>query len=254
MIELLQRRHPFPISRATTVDTGIHLIPDTPEGTSNLASTVQLVGGLTALGIQHFVFTSLVSTEHPTALQTARRVFQQLCEAVDQAGIPSYLSYIPTYVIDDAFEHWVKSHPLETLYGEYVLLGIAGKQHVRELKGPLFEVRARGYQPIIMQREPEQYAKLSIRAIAYLRYLGCFFQLGLTTIIGKHGYRAMTMAERMLAAGYVDFLSTGSCTPEDIHKLEAFATLPKTSKALRLTATRQLELLRGKTANLAPLS
>jgi|GEM_PF-6160106 Capsular polysaccharide biosynthesis protein len=126
---------------------------------------------------------------------------------------------IPSYWLDENIEAGVKQFAPKAYRDKYVLFVLRDLNSVRGLKGPLFEVRARGYEPVILHRTPQQFANFKLSAFKYLTDLGCLFHLDLMVLIGVYGQRAKSRAEILLKVGLIRLVTTGISDGIDVDQL-----------------------------------
>lgn len=241
---ILKTKYPFPVNRATTVDLRAQLLPGIAGGPPHLESATAMVQALAKLGYRHLITTPRLSgPNYQAADQTIQQAAAQLQQHVDLHGIAVSITPAAEYRIGEGFEEFVRQYPIRALPGNYVLLDIANHDSVRKLKGPIFELRARGYEPVIVQ--PENLPELirSIVAIEYLRDLGCFFQVNLLSLVGHYGRRASSFAAKLLKAGYADFLGSNVRNPNDLLLLQTFAVTPTIGTLLEQTKFKNGELV-----------
>ncbi|WP_257658726.1 CpsB/CapC family capsule biosynthesis tyrosine phosphatase [Parapedobacter lycopersici] len=241
---ILKAKQPFPVNRATTVDLRAQLLPGIAGGPAHLDSATALVQGLTALGYRHLITTpQLRGPDYRLADQAIQQAAIQLQQHVDQHGIIVSITPAAEYCIGEGFEEFVRQHSIRALPGNYVLLDISNHESVRDLKGPLFELRARGYEPVIVQPENLPDLIRSMAALEYLRDLGCFFQVNLLSLVGHYGRRASSFATKLLKAGYVDFLGSNVRNLQDLFLLQTFAVTPTIGTLLEQTKFKNGELV-----------
>lgn len=241
---ILRTKQPFPVNRATTVDMRAQLLPGIAGGPPHLESATALVQGLTRLGYRHLITTPRLSgPDYQSADQAIQQAALRLQHHIDRHGIAISITPAAEYRVGEGFEEFVRQHSIRSLPGNYVLLDVTDHESVRDLKGPIFELRARGYEPVIVQPENLPDLIRSMAAIEYLRDLGCFFQVNLLSLIGHYGRRAASFATKLLKAGYVDFLGSNVRTPQDLLLLQTFAVTPTIGTLLEQTKFRNGELV-----------
>ncbi|WP_139215882.1 CpsB/CapC family capsule biosynthesis tyrosine phosphatase [Parapedobacter composti] len=196
----IRKKYPFTFKDKLTTDFGLSM--------AALREPAQLAGVLQVLpllGVQQAVVAA------PPDIDTA-----ELPALPTVAGLSTTL--LPTYWLDESLEAYVRQHPLDH-YDKFVLFTLRDWAAVGRLKGALFEVRSRGYTPVILHHEPKAFAKVKPPAVGYLVDLGCLFQLNVSTLAGKHGKAAKAHAEALLAAGHFHLITTGIRSPQDTTEL-----------------------------------
>lgn len=241
---ILKTKQPFPINRATTVDLRAQLLPGIAGGPPHLESACVLVQGLAGLGYRHLITTPrLCGPDYQAADQAIQQAVAKLQQHVDRHGITVSITPAVEYCVGEGFEEFLKQNTIRSIPGNYVLLDVAGHDSVRELKGPIFELRARSYHPVVVQPENLPDLIRSMAAIEYLRDLGCLFQVNLLSLIGHYGRRASSFAAKLLKAGYVDFLGSNVRSPHDLLLLQSFAVTPTIGRLLEQTKFKNSELV-----------
>ncbi len=241
---ILKTKQPFPVNRATTVDLRAQLLPGIAGGPPHLESAMAMVQGLSRLGYRHLITTpQLHGPDYRAADQTIQQAVKDLQAHMERRGIAVSITPAAEYRIGEGFEEFVQQYPIRALPGNYVLLDITNHESVRDLKGPIFELRARGYEPVIVQPENLPDLIRSMAAIEYLRDLGCFFQVNLLSLVGHYGRRASSFAVKLLKAGYIDFLGSNVRNPQDLFLLQTFAVTPTIGTLLEQTKFKNGELV-----------
>lgn len=195
----LKKKQPFLLKNKLTIDFAL------PLKGKQLTNIGECMLALQSLGIHQVVFSA-----DPIAATTESNLNDMQTDSFMLPIIEGVaIEVVPSYWLDETLEIFVKEHSLRTYRDKYVLLAMRDLNSVRGLKGPLFEIRARGYEPIILHREPRKFAKLKLTAFEYLSDLGCLFQLDLLTLTGAYGQHAKAQGEALLSAELVQSVTTG---------------------------------------------
>jgi len=209
----LKKKQPFTLKDSLHIDFALPLHRE--EQIEDIQKRLQ---ALRSLGVQQVVFAMepISVTEQddkfaiPLSVDTLGTLDGIMVEAVS------------SYWLDETLEVFAKEHPLSAYRGKYVLLALRSWESIRGLKGPLFELRARGYEPVILHHDPKQYLRIKLNAAEYLNDLGCLLQLDLLTLTGVYGMQAKGKAEILVSKGWISMLTTGIRTAEDSAHLGEF--------------------------------
>lgn len=191
---------------------------------------------LIGLGVEHVVLTTEPISASLSDYYVKARNDKFLLPSLE--GLSTEV--VPSYWLDDGLETYVKQHALVTYREKYVLLVLRNFNSVRLLKSPLFEIRARGYEPIILHQDSSQYIRLRGGAVEYLSDLGCLFHLDLLSLAGAHGTQAKGKAETLVSSGRVGVLTTGVRTAEDCVQLRELLISTSLASALQQTIKQHL--------------
>lgn len=151
---------------------------------------------------------------------------------------------VPSYWLDDAFEIFIKQHPLIVYRDKYVLLALRNLSSIRGLKGPIFEIRARGYEPVILHKDSKQYNRLTAGAVEYLNDLGCLLQLDLLTLTGVYGAQTKSKAETLISKGWAGMLTTGIRIADDALHLQELMLPTSAISALQQIISQHIQYIR----------
>ena len=89
-------------------DMHSHLLPGIDDGAPDVATSIELIRGLLALGFERFIATPHVMAElHPNTPESIRAAEAELQEALAQAGIDAPLTAAAEYMIDEQFHELV---------------------------------------------------------------------------------------------------------------------------------------------------
>ena len=218
----LQKKQPVSLNHTLLIDCALPLGSD--RKSSDTQSRVQ---ALLELGVRRVVFAlEPVSVTDASDLSAVASLAKQWSKSMA-------VEMVQSYWLDEALEAFVMNHPLTTYQDKYVLLAVRHWDAVRKLKGPLFEIRARGYEPVILHRDPKQYVSVNTRTAGYLKDLGCLLQLNVLTLAGVYGPQVRSNAEMLVKKKQVDVLTTGVRTATDVELLRVLQLAPSVASAFQ---------------------
>jgi len=228
----LKKRQPFTLKDSLRIDFALPL----NEG-AQIEDVQKRLQALRNLGVKQVVF-----VKEPISVTEADGNFVMPLSTDTLATEEGVLvESVPSYWLDEAFETFAKQHPLVAYRNKYVLLALRNWDSIRGLKGPLFEIRARGYEPVILHRDPKQYVRMKVRAVEYLNDLGCLLQLDLLTLAGVYGAQAKGRAETLVSKGWIGILTTGIRSVEDSVHLYEFLLATSSVSAFQQTIEQHFQ-------------
>jgi len=187
-----------------------HLLPGIDDGSPDLATSLQLIRGMSELG-----YTKLVTTPHimwdmyKNTPEVISNKLDLLRAAVQAEGLNIEINAAAEYFLDDHVAGLLKNNkPLLAVSGKMVLVEFSLAQPSMSLKDILFEMQMQGYQPIIAH--PERYIYLERNKDFYdeLKDIGCLFQLNLLSLISYYGKSVQELAQYLIKKGYYDLVGT----------------------------------------------
>lgn len=204
-------------------DMHSHLLPGIDDGSTDTATSLELIKGFEALGYKKIITTPHVLWEiYPNTTDTILKKRDELRNEISKAGINIEFNAAAEYFIDDHFaEHLNSKTPLLTISGNMVLVEFSMVNMPMDLQDVLFEMQMQNYQPVLAH--PERYTYLFRRKEFFdqLKDAGCYFQLNLLSLSGHYGEDVQKLAEHLLKKNYYDLAGT------DLHNSRHLSLLQK---------------------------
>ena len=204
-------------------DMHSHLLPGIDDGAPDIATSLELIKGLAALGYKKLITTPHVLWEiYPNTTEIIIQQCSVLREAIAKEGIDIKLEAAAEYFIDENFENLLKNKiPLLPIYSNMVLVEFSMITAPLDLQETLFEMQLQNYQPIIAHPERYIYLKNKKDFFEQLKDHGCFFQLNLLSIVGHYGSSVQELADYLIKNDYYNFAGT------DVHYIKHVIALQK---------------------------
>lgn len=222
-------------------DMHSHLVPGIDDGSPDVATSIELIQGLAALGYKKIITTPHILWEvYPNTEASIMEGLAKVQVAASEAGIAIELRAAAEHFIDDHFQEQLKNRaPLLSISGNMILVEFSMVTAPLDLQEVLFEMQLQGYQPVIAH--PERYIYLNRKKEFFddLKSSGCFFQLNLLSLVGHYGASVQELAEYLLKKEYYDFAGT------DMHNKKHLEALQKLGSSSALKRLRDSELLRN---------
>ena len=226
------------------VDIHSHLLPGIDDGAETIEKTKELLERLTNLGFSACITTPHINTgvwnNNPTII---RDNYQQTLLNLDSTQQQTLFHCASEYMLNDAFIQILSTEPLMTLKDNYVLVELSYVNPPLALKEIIFEIKQKGYQPVLAHPERYNYYHQNPKIYDELKNLGVLFQLNLLSTIGYYGPGVAKIADLLLKCENIDFVGS------DIHHtrhLEAF------QKSLIISSEKQLQIAMSKNALFRP--
>ena len=215
-------------------DMHSHLIPGIDDGAPDIETSLQLIGGLHALGYRKIITTPHIMWDmYKNTRETILERLEWVRTTVKEAGLDVEIHAAAEYFLDDYVAGLVANNePLLTVKDKMVLVEFSMAYPSHSLKDILFDMQMQGYQPIIAH--PERYIYLEQNKAFYgeLKDIGCLFQLNLLSLGGHYGKSTQVLAEYLLKKGYYDLVGTDLHGFRHLEGLKNPALLSPLSKLL----------------------
>jgi protein-tyrosine phosphatase len=196
------------------VDIHAHLIPGIDDGAKTTAESLALIRGLQDLGIEKIIATPHVYKEYyPNTKADILRGLDKLKMALKTANISIPIEAAAEYFLDDHFENLLAKNEILPLNGKYILVEMSFYGAPMKLYDYLFQIRQKGYIPILAHPERYIFYKDNFSEYEKLKDAGCLFQMNLLSLTGYYNETAKNIAQRLLSDYLIDFLGT------DMHHL-----------------------------------
>lgn len=193
-------------------DIHCHIMPGVDHGAQDESESLTLLEAEQKWGISHIVLTSHVTEStfenNPDTLAAG---FARTTEVAKGMQNPVTLAYSAEYRIDSLFTEQLEKGLIIAMPENYLLVENSYMQEPWGLDGLLFDLKIKGYKPIMAHPERFEYYQTNRKRYTALHDAGNFFQVNLLSLAGYHGSGAKKTAEWLVSQGYADFLGT------DIH-------------------------------------
>ena len=210
-------------------DMHSHLLPGIDDGAPDINTSLNLIKGLVNLG-----YTRLITTPHimndmyPNTPERIKSKLEEVKQSVAQAGIEVEIEAAAEYYIDEFFEEYIRSEELLCVQGKKLLVEQSMMQEYPRFKDVIYELRLRGYTPIIAHPERYVYYYDKRHEFQWLRDAGCLLQVNILSLQGYYGKLERKLAENLFKEQMVDLLGT------DCHHERHLARLGKFSEEVNV--------------------
>ncbi|MEE1208056.1 MAG: CpsB/CapC family capsule biosynthesis tyrosine phosphatase [Muribaculaceae bacterium] len=191
-------------------DIHLHVVPGIDDGSPDAETSVELITDLAEMGIHR-----ILATPHVTAMtfennrETIEGPFKELQEAMGRHGLSGDVSldYAAENRLDELFMKNFEEGTLITYPNKYVLIENSFVQEPWDLDNLIFELKVRGFNPIMAH--PERFVYYHGRSKRYEElHRNVPFQVNMLSLAGHYGKTVKKIAENMAEAGMIDFIGT----------------------------------------------
>lgn len=206
-------------------DIHCHIVPGVDDGSPDVATSVELVKRMEAWGITR-IFPSPHSTQDTfeNTAETIAAPFAALKAEVEKAGVGIRIEpHHFEYRIDEFFLKKLEEKDVRTLPQKYILVENPFSQEPWNLDNFLFDLRLKGYAPILAH--PERYGYYSNAHRGRYKQLhdtGLLFQVNMLSLSGFYGKQEKQTAEWMLEHGMVDFIGSDLHRMPQVESIDAY--------------------------------
>ena len=206
-----------------TADLHIHVLPGIDDGARTVSDSLELLRLHYHQGVRRIVATPHIRSGFFTNTnESIQLAYEQLLNENIEAYFPDLtLSFAAEYFADDYFMELVGRNELLPLFDNYILIETSMREELPYFEEILEYVVVQGWQPVLAH--PERYRPWHTRPEQYrrLRKLGVLFQVNLLSLGGAYGSTEQSIAEQLIAQGWVE--AVGS----DLHRASQYAYLEK---------------------------
>jgi protein-tyrosine phosphatase len=188
-------------------DIHSHLLPGIDDGSPDIATTIDLIRGMSELGYKKIITTPHVLWDmYQNTTDTIIRKTEEVKEALAAENIDIEFSSAAEYYINEHFSAELKQKtPLLTLKDRLILVEFSMLTAPFDLKDVLFELQLQGYEVLIAHPERYIYLKGNKNFYEELRDSGCQFQLNLLSMTGHYGKSVNELAQYLLENDYYSY-------------------------------------------------
>ena len=191
------------------IDIHSHLLPGIDDGSKSLEETETLLQQLKVIG-----FEKCITTPHtlPEIWENTRegilQKFDETKSQLSESHQPMLHHAASEYMLDDSFIDRLQSEKLLTLKDDLLLIEMSYMNPTLALKEIIFEIKQKGYKPILAHPERYLYYHKNLKAYELLKDLGVLFQMNLLSAVGYYGPSVAKAADDLLKNDFIDFVGS----------------------------------------------
>jgi len=212
------------------VDMHSHVLPGIDDGAKNPEESVILIKKMMALGIKKIIATPHIMADYyRNTPETINEALSILKEELQKQKIDIVVEAAAEHYFDESFEGRIDRNELMIIGDNYVLFEFSFINQPPNTIPIVQKLKDLGYKPILAH--PERYPYMEFDQFKSLRDWGVSLQLNTISLTGYYGKEAKKLAESLIDAQLVDFISS------DMHHLRHAEAL---KNALRMPYVEKL--------------
>lgn len=206
--------------------------------------TIEMLIAFEQLGYEKIITTPHIHPNYPNKSEEIKRGLDAVKKAITKNNIGIKVEAAAEYFVDEKFLSQIRDNQDILFFGDQmVLVESSFLNKPVFFEEALFELKSKGYTPVLAHPERYQFLEGSIDWLAELKSMGVLMQVTLGSISGYYGEIPQKIAKQLIKAGMVDLLGS------DLHKI---SQIPFLEKGLKMKET-QSYLKRGFCRNSALL-
>lgn len=192
-----------------STDIHCHILPAIDDGSRDVSLSLELMERMKSWGIKRIIATPHVTqASFENTPEIVAKSFGELKNAMEVAGCVMDVINSAEYRIDEFFVEQIEKQQLMPMPNNYLLVENSFIQEPWDLDKILFDLKVKGYKPILAH--PERYYYYYNKKNRYEELHGAetLFQINLLSLAGYYGKDEKKMAETLLEKGLVDFVGS----------------------------------------------
>jgi protein-tyrosine phosphatase len=236
-----QIQTPFDLS-LIGVDMHSHLIPGIDDGSQSMEQTLIMLAKFEAMGYTKVITTPhILSDVYRNTPEIIKSGLEQVRSAAQKAGLSIAIEAAAEYYFDETLLHKLKAgEELLTFSKNHLLFEFSFHEKPDRIDELLFEIRTRGYQPVLAHFERYMYWIRKPEQAKFFREQGVLIQMNLNSLTGHYGPEIRKHAEQLIDLGLIDFVGSDCHRIEHLMILEKNLNLPYFHKIANLQLKNQI--------------
>jgi protein-tyrosine phosphatase len=212
------------------VDMHSHILPGIDDGAKNPEESIILIKKMMALGIKKIIATPHIMADYyRNTPETINEALAILKEELQKQKIDIIVDAAAEHYFDESFEGRIDRKELMIIGDNYVLFEFSFINQPPNTIPVVQKLKDQGYKPILAH--PERYPYMEFDQFKSLHDWGVSLQVNTISLTGYYGKEAKKLAESLIDAQLVDFISS------DMHHLRHAEAL---KNALRMPYVEKL--------------
>ena len=215
MFSLFTKKLPKFSFETIGVDMHSHLLPGIDDGSKSLESSIEMIQRLQALGYRKLITTPhILGGMYNNTPETILPPLALVQEELKRKQIDIELSAAAEYYADEHLKSLLtENSKLLPISGNKILIEFSMAYESLQAGNIIFDLQARGYQPIIAHPERYIYLENNKKYFEDLVNNGCLLQLNFLALTGHYGKTVLTLAMYILEKGWYSLIGS------DVHSI-----------------------------------
>lgn len=228
------------------VDFHSHLIPAIDDGVQKIEESLTILRNFHKLGFKKIITTPHIMTESYNNNRTnIEEGYLLVKEAMKHEGIDLEFEFAAEYYMDDTFDARIDREELLTFGNNYLLVEKSMFQEMNNFNDLIYKLLIKGHRVIIAhpERYKYMYERGKITQFESMKDRGVLLQLNLFSLVGLYGRQTQEIAEKLIDADLIDFVSSDIHKPDQIVYLRDVLKSPYFDKLLKSESLLNQNLL-----------
>lgn len=212
-------------------DIHSHLIYGVDDGSRSIEESIEILQKLKQIGFDNVIITPhfIENSEYSSRNSEKEEKLLDIKNLLKSNDIDINIYIGNEIFINEDIKNLIEKGFVETLAGtNYLLIELPFHNKILNLEDVLYELKHKGYVPIIAHPERYSYFQENYKLVDELKEDGILFQSNYASIIGYYGKEAEKLLKYMLKHKYVDYLGT------DIHRIDKICVIDNFKKIEKL--------------------
>lgn len=212
-----------PEKLCVSTDIHCHVIPGIDDGSRDVETSIELVERMQSWGINRIIATPHVTQDTFENTPASMGYALSLLRAeLDNKGNSIDISHSAEYRIDELFVSQLEQGLVVAMPNNYLLVENSFIQEPWNLDRILFDLKVKGYKPILAHPERYHYYHRHFDRYKEIRSAGTFLQINLLSLSGYYGKDEKNIAMKLIENNLVDFLGTDMHNHRHADAIEEF--------------------------------
>lgn len=211
-----------PFNNPLKWDMHNHILFGIDDGSKSLDYSLRMAEIFVSKGYKKVIATPhIMSDYYPNTPEIIREKLSMLQMALKEASIDLETGCAAEYYMDEYFLDKVRSgDELLSFHGNHVLVETSFMNKPVFFDQLLFEMRTKGFQPVLAHPERYVYFHGNYEAIEQLSQTGVKLQINLLSLIGHYSPNVKKLAQWMIKEGHYNFLGTDAHSVDHLEMLQ----------------------------------
>lgn len=198
-----------PLQLCFNTDIHCHVLPGIDDGSPDISTSIELIQRMRSWGINRIIATPHVTqASFENTPESISNAFNALNKELKKNNIEISITHSAEYRIDELFLSHLNNGTIIPMPNNYLLVENSFIQEPWNLDQLLFDLKVKGYKPILAHPERYMYYYLKKDRYKTIHDTGTKLQINLLSIAGHYGKDEKRIALELIEKGLVDFIGT----------------------------------------------
>jgi protein-tyrosine phosphatase len=218
-------------------DMHSHLIPGIDDGSKTMDETIAMLVKFKELGYKKIITTPhIMSDFYRNTPEIILDGLKKVKEEIKRINLDIEIEAAAEYYFDETLFQKLEEKSFLTFAENYVLIEFSFSAAPQEHERLFYEMRMKGYKPVIAHFERYLFFHGSISQAIDWREKGMLIQLNINSLFGHYGAAVKKQAEMLVDSGQIDFIAT------DCHRIDHLITVEQNLNSSYLKKVLNLPL------------